>query len=546
MMESSNATIEESLRAILRVLNSGKPLSDVLKFIVEQASEMMGEETAVSIYRFDHDKRLSILEAEHLLPDGLKSVEIAPLFASPEAAATWREPVVLSDLKVQVSALQPDDFEVDNTAVIDTLLTHFQSYLAVPLIVRDTVFGGMAFHFPHKRIISTADVNLASILGEHAALAIENARLYAAEQARQRELQTLLDVNEAASSSLHLEETLEAAITRLLTLVDAERIGVIIFDDAGEDYVFRKVYPPRFISESDWNYLMPISRQVIAQGESIYFAPYSAPGVEAESVAFLPIRARGKTFGVLGIVGRPNKPFLPQQLALFESVGSQMGVSVEHARLVEQAEETAVTQERNRLARELHDAVTQTLFSASLIADVLPRIWEKNQEQGYARLDELKELTRGALAEMRTLLLELRPATLVESSLSELLRQLTDAVVGRSRVPVELMMVGVERPLPPETKVALYRIAQESLNNIFKHAQANQIKVAVQFESETLNMTIQDDGIGFDQQEIGHHSLGMGIMQERAEKIGATFTIETTIGSGTTIHVRCPLEEKND
>ena len=545
-MQPSNAAIDESLRAILRVLNSGKPLPDVLKFVAEQASGMMREETAVSIYRFDHDKRLSILEAEHLLPDGLKSVETAPLFASPEAAAAWREPVVLSDLKAQVSALQPDDFEVDNTAVIETLLAHFQSYLAVPLIVRDTVFGGMAFHFPHKRIISAAEVNLASILGEQAALAIENARLYEAEQARQRELQTLLDVNEAASSSLHLEETLEAAITRLLSLVEADRIGVIIFDENGENVVFRTIYPPRFISEVDWNQLISVSRQVFEHGQQIYFAPYSAPEIEAESVAFLPIQARGKTFGVLGIVGRPNKPFLPQQLALFESVGAQMGVSVEHARLVELAEETAVTQERNRLARELHDAVTQTLFSASLIADVLPRIWEKNQEQGYARLDELKELTRGALAEMRTLLLELRPATLVESSLSELLRQLTDAVVGRSRIPVELTMVGSERPLPPDTQVTLYRIAQESLNNIFKHAQAKQIKVAVQFESKTLTMTIQDDGIGFDQQKIGYHSLGLGIMQERAEKIGAAFTIETNIGSGTSIHVRCPLEEKDD
>ena len=542
MNQPSNTTIDESLRAILQVLNSGKPLQDVLDFIAVRASEMMGEKTAVSIHRYDHNNHRSILEAEHFLPTELKSEEIKSLFVSFDEAASSREPVVLSDL----AALRPEDFGLDNTAVFKTLLAYFQSYLAVPMIVSDTVIGGMAFHFPHKRIISSEDVKIAESLGDFAAIAIENARLHEAEQTRQRELQTLLDVNEAASSSLHLEETLEAAINRLLTLVDAERIGVIIFDDGGEDYVFRKVYPPRFVSESDWNYLMPISRQVVAHGAPINFAPYSAPGVEAEAVAFLPIQARGKTFGVLGIVGRPNKPFSPQQLRLFESVGSQMGVSVEHARLVEQAEETAVTQERNRLARELHDAVTQTLFSASLIADVLPRIWEKNQKQGYARLDELKELTRGALAEMRTLLLELRPATLVESSLSELLRQLTDAVVGRSRTPVELKIVGEERPLPPDTQVALYRIAQESLNNTIKHAQAKQITIDAQFEPEWVSMTIQDDGIGFDLQKISHHSLGLSIMQERAEKIGATFTVETIVGSGTSIHVHCPLKEKDD
>ena len=99
---------------------------------------------------------------------------------------------------------------------------------------------------------------------------------------------------------------------------------------------------------------------------------------------------------------------------MFKSIADQLSVAIENAYLFEKAEDVAIAAERNRLARELHDAVTQTLFSASLIADVLPRIWERDQEQGRARLEELRELTRGALAEMRTLLLELRPATLTE------------------------------------------------------------------------------------------------------------------------------------
>ena len=157
---------------------------------------------------------------------------------------------------------------------------------------------------------------------------------------------------------------------------------------------------------------------------------------------------------------------------MFRAIAGQLSVAVENAYLFEKAEDVAIAAERNRLARDLHDAVTQTLFSASLIAEVLPRIWERDPDEGARRLAELRELTRGALAEMRTLLLELRPATLTESSLAELLRQLAQAIGGRSRLPIALHIAG-ERALPPETQIALYRIAQEALNNVGKHAGAN-------------------------------------------------------------------------
>ena len=179
-------------------------------------------------------------------------------------------------------------------------------------------------------------------------------------------------------------------------------------------------------------------------------------------------------------------------------------------------------------------------FSASLIADVLPRIWERDVVQGKARLEELRELTRGALAEMRTLLLELRPATLTESSLAELLRQLTQAIGGRSRMHIALHIEG-ERPLPPETQVALYRITQEALNNISKYAGASQVAINLTFHSDVVRLSVQDNGRGFDPADIRPHSLGLGIMRERAQKIGAVLTIESRIGEGTVVRVACPV-----
>jgi signal transduction histidine kinase len=214
----------------------------------------------------------------------------------------------------------------------------------------------------------------------------------------------------------------------------------------------------------------------------------------------------------------------------------QAAMAIENARLRTQAERSAVAAERSRLARDLHDAVTQTLFSASLIAEVLPRLWERNPEEGQKRLEELRQLTRGALAEMRTLLLELRPAALVEADLSELFRHLADAFTSRARVPVEFSIAG-DYDLPADVKVALYRIAQEALNNIAKHAHATQAEMRIHCEAGQVSLHVRDDGRGFDPGSTSPESLGMGIMEERADNIGAALSIESEPGGGTTITV---------
>jgi signal transduction histidine kinase len=209
---------------------------------------------------------------------------------------------------------------------------------------------------------------------------------------------------------------------------------------------------------------------------------------------------------------------------------------VENARLYKQAEEVAATAERGRLARDLHDAVSQTLFSASLIADVLPRLWERDTVQGLQRLNELRQLTRGALAEMRTLLLELRPAALEKTPLSDLLQQLSEAFSGRSRIPTSLTIEG-QRPLPAEVKVTLYRITQEALNNVSKHANPQRVEVHLLLRPERAMLHITDNGRGFEHASVQGDHLGLQIMQERARGIDATFEIESRTGQGTDITV---------
>jgi len=215
----------------------------------------------------------------------------------------------------------------------------------------------------------------------------------------------------------------------------------------------------------------------------------------------------------------------------------------------------AALEERQRLARDLHDAVSQTLFSAGLIAEVLPRLWERDPAEGQRSLAELHLLTRGALAEMRTLLLELRPAALLEVGLADLLRQLAEAASGRSRLPITLSLDKLA-PLPPDPQVNLYRIAQEALSNVAKHSGASRATVSLRRLSDTdgcgpassgattapFELSIADDGRGFDLATIPPDSLGLDIMRERAEAIGARLTIDSQIGQGTRVTVLWPGE----
>lgn len=203
--------------------------------------------------------------------------------------------------------------------------------------------------------------------------------------------------------------------------------------------------------------------------------------------------------------------------------------------LQQKAAQEAVTTERTRLARDLHDAVTQTLFSASLIAEVLPDIWDLNQAEGRKRLAELRQLTRGALAEMRTLLVELRPNALVEIPLPDLLRQLCESLIGRARLPIQLDVEG-QRRLSPDVQIGLYRITQEALNNVVKHAKATQVVVTLRLD-ETVRLSIADNGCGFDPAAVPPDHLGLKIMRERAEAIGAAISIYGEPGEGTQISV---------
>ena len=256
-----------------------------------------------------------------------------------------------------------------------------------------------------------------------------------------------------------------------------------------------------------------------------------------QSWMWVPLAVKGRIIGGVGVAEIRKNYFTIHHADLALSVADQAAITMINAELYGRAQELAVLEERQRLARNLHDAVNQSLFSAGLIAEVLPRLWDRDQAEARRSLDDLRRLTRGALAEMRVLLAELRPSTLTDAELGDLLRLLGNAFTGRTNIPVILKVSG-QSSLPAETQVALYRICQETLNNIGKHAKANQVYIELLHESHNLEIHIRDDGQGFDPASLrlsGHYGLEM--MRERSEMVGAELKVTSQPGKGTEVAI---------
>jgi PAS domain S-box-containing protein len=288
-----------------------------------------------------------------------------------------------------------------------------------------------------------------------------------------------------------------------------------------------------------------VSRQAIPIPD---LAAGSADGTPAEpfgALLAIPVVIQEKGYGAIGLYYADPRSFSHEEMELAAVFGDQVALAVGNARLKEQAQQAAVAAERSRLARDLHDSVTQALFSAGLVAEVLPEVWRRDPQGAQQGLEELRLLTRGALAEMRTLLLELRPTGVVETALDDLLEQLTDAATGRAQLSVALDIEPCPI-LPPDVHVTFYRVAQEALNNVVKHAEASHVTVNLRASPPAgperagpwqgkVVLCVIDDGRGFAPGQVGPGQIGLEIMRERAATVGGRLDIEGRPGNGTQV-----------
>lgn len=366
---------------------------------------------------------------------------------------------------------------------------------------------------------------------------------------RSRALAAVNSVAATVNQALDLEQVLDDVLNEITEALQVEICAIYLLDEAkqvltlagqrGLDPAFVEIVRYQPLEDSFAGQVLRADSPVVVSDATHHelLQEIVAQGGDFQAVVGIPLYSSGQVQGTLFAATREMRAFSQQDIELLSAIGTQIGVAAENQRLLAQARETATVAERQRLARELHDAVTQTLFSASLIAEVLPRLWERNPEEAERRLAELRQLSRGALAEMRTLLMELRPKALLEAPMNELMRQLAEAFNGRVRVPVDLDVVCTGGDPPVEVKVSFYRIAQEALNNVAKHASATEVSVSLHCTRQGMEMAIRDDGVGFETGNITGDHLGLSIMEERAAAIGADLAIRTEPGQGTEVTV---------
>jgi|GEM_PF-2274477 len=269
-----------------------------------------------------------------------------------------------------------------------------------------------------------------------------------------------------------------------------------------------------------------------------------AAGTKTQSNASLPLIVNYRLIGGINMSFPYPQRWDEERRAFLMAVAQQCAQAMERAQLHHQAQLAAALEERQRLARELHDAVSQTLFSATIIAESLPSIWQRDPTLGNDQVQQLGVLNRAAMSEMRALLLELRPEAILKTNLSILMQQLVEAAKGRKNLQADIEIAHEDGELPPNVHVALYRIAQESINNILKHSQATQFSLRLEAEAARAQLTIRDNGVGFDPAVL-NAGLGLNNTRERVAAIGAALDIRSQPGEGTQVDVKWVADDES-
>ncbi|MFZ5808871.1 MAG: GAF domain-containing protein [Chloroflexota bacterium] len=369
-------------------------------------------------------------------------------------------------------------------------------------------------------------------------------------RSRTHELRVLYEITALLNAPLGFEETLKSALGRILDFSKALAITIHIADFHTQQLslvahigipstmmnILQSNNPFPFLWEKVFStdkprYLEDITSTLSPEIISAYPHRISYFG--------LPIRSRGSLLGVLSIFGHENHPFTINDQVILLAIADQLGVAAERARLTAQAEEAVKLEERQRLARDLHDALSQSLYSLSLLSKAYQRsLPDSSPLEVQQWLAELNAISQDAMKELRLLLYELRPAAIEQDGLQGAIRRRLEAVEKRALIHTQLDLRGSYR-LPPPVEEQLYRIAQEALNNALQHAHHKTLNISITSTPDQFEMVITDDGIGFEVAKTLQETQGMGLSNiiNRARQIDAMLTIHSKPGEGTTIKI---------
>jgi PAS domain S-box-containing protein len=492
--------------------------------------------------------------------------------------ADWRMEFI-SDGSVELTGYQPHDL-VDNRLIAYADLIHPKDRTWVWQDVQAALAAGQPIQVTY-RIITAAGAQK-WVMEQGRGVKDENGHLEALEgivtdvtdrvhahhrleqrvDERTRELATLLNVSASVASTLELQPLLSVILDQFEQVVD--HCAAAIFSLDGEHHLRLLDYRGP-MSRTDLNWIWSLSeighsREVIRRRK-----PVIIPDVRADTAlarAFrdkamhdlgevpeyisswmgVPLIVREKAIGLLAVDSSELDAYTPQHAELALAFATHAAVAIENARLYEEAQGKAVLEERQRLARELHDSVSQALFGIGLGARTARTLLDQDPANATAPLDYVLSLAEAGLTEMRALIFELRPEALEQEGLAAALEKQVAALRARYGIEVKTTLVEDLHP-PAPVQEALYRIAQEGLHNTVKHAHASAVELSLDDEGHAVILRVADNGKGFDASGSFPGHLGLRTMRERAESLGGTLRIASSPGSGTRIQVEIPLAD---
>jgi signal transduction histidine kinase len=417
------------------------------------------------------------------------------------------------------------------------------SLLAVPIQMNGPVLGiALLYTCDDYRTFTSAEIETVWSIAGALALAVENDRLSARMRQQLAESQCMQQMTTALLHTLELDDVLEIVCSHAQQFTNALGSSVFLVEDDG--WLWRALSTGEALPRSD---RIPVQGSLtgaaVLRREPVLI---NAPGPEAKQLCWgselttllvVPLCVPEGVIGALSVVNKPGG-FTSEDMRIISLFADQSAIAIENARLAQQVEHLAVMEERQRLARELHDSVTQALYSVTLHSEAAVRLLSAGKQAAAVEyMRDLRTTAQQALREMRLLIFELRPPILEQEGLVAALQARLDAVEGRAGLQTELRIHGEEK-LHYTVAEELYRIAQEALNNVLKHAHAHHVTLQITCEEANCCLEISDDGEGFDTAAmLQHDGWGLRGMQERARRVGAELSVNSVPGQGTTVRV---------
>ena len=439
---------------------------------------------------------------------------------------------------------EPAMLERDSHDPLFVEFPQISSVATVPILLEHRVLAhAVGVVTETSRRFGPEQLRMASGIGRTIAPAIAHAELYAESLRNLAESRTLQRLSSAILDRIGMASVLEIVCREVQSLTGAAGSAVLLEEQGRLEIAFSSgdaaAWADRLLHEhattSDKEApVEPVLINELLIGEG-------GPSTRVRSLLAVPLRAHGNTIGSVQLVNKPPG-FDEDDLRIVTRIADQVAMTIEHTRLHAQQEKMAVLEERQRLARDLHDSVTQSIFGVSVLAEATARLLESNQIKTAAEnLRELRQAALTALRELRHMIFELRPPELEKLGLVAALQARLASVENRAGLKTELHCDGAG-DLPLAVADGLYRIAHEAFANSVRHARASKIRLGLERLGDDVILEILDDGLGFDV-DTGKSKGGLGLrgMEERAAKMGGTLSIQAGPGRGTLIRVCVPV-----